>query len=288
MNPLVQMNQAMAYLEENLMGEINFGQMARIAGCSEYHFRRVFSYLAGISLGEYLRCRKLAVAGTLLRQGHKVIDCAIMLGYDSPDAFRKAFQGMHGVSPSQAKRLDAVLKAFPPMTFQLTIKGGTKMDYRIVHNKSFQIVGFKKRITLQFEGVNPQMASLYEKLTPEHIARLKALRNIQPEGILSVSANFTERTEEGTALEQYIGVATTQVPPSEYEVLPVDESDWAVFTVVGPFPKTVQDTWARIYAEWLPASEYQLTGGPELLWHENPDLTKPDCKSEIWIPVSRR
>lgn len=162
------------------------------------------------------------------------------------------------------------------------------MDYRIVHNKSFQIVGFKKRITLQFEGVNPQMASLYEKLTPEHIARLKALRNIQPEGILSVSANFTERTEEGTALEQYIGVATTQVPPSEYEVLPVDESDWAVFTVVGPFPKTVQDTWARIYAEWLPASEYQLTGGPELLWHENPDLTKPDCKSEIWIPVSRR
>ncbi len=288
MNPLVQMNQAMEYLEENLMEEISYEQMARIAGCSEYHFRRVFSYLAGISLGEYLRYRKLAEAGTLLRQGRKVIDCAMLLGYESPDAFRKAFQGMHGVSPSNAKRLDVALKAFPPMTFQLTIKGGTRMDYRIVHNQSFQIVGFKKRITLQFEGENPQIASLYEHLTPERVAQLKALCDIQPQGMLSVSANFTERTEEGSELDQYIGIATTQVPPSGYEALPVDESDWAVFTAIGSFPQTVQDVWARIYSEWLPASEYQLTGGPELLKHESPDLTKPDCKSEIWIPVTKR
>lgn len=286
MNPLVKMNQAMAYLEENLMGEIDFERMVRIAGCSEYHFRRVFSYLAGISLGEYVRYRKLAVAGTLLRQGRKVIDCALMLGYDSPDAFRRAFQAMHGISPSQAMRLDTMLKAFPPMTFQLTIKGGAKMDYRIEHNKKYRIVGFKKRITLQFEGVNPQTASLYEKLTPEHVAQLKAMCDVQPRGILSVSANFSERTEEGTELDQYVGVATTQAPPAGYDMLPVDESDWAIFTAAGPFPQAMQDTWARIYSEWLPTSEYQLTGGPELLWNESPDLSGPDCKSEIWIPVS--
>ncbi|MCU7700364.1 AraC family transcriptional regulator [Enterococcus gallinarum] len=144
MNPLENMNQAMAYLEENLLEEIDFTHMAKLAGCSEYHFRRVFSYLAGMSLSEYLRCRKLVLAGDLLKQGAKVIDTATLLGYDSSDAFSKAFRGMHGISPSQAKQLDVILKAFPPMTFQLTIKGGNKMDYRIVHNEPFQIVGFKK------------------------------------------------------------------------------------------------------------------------------------------------
>lgn len=162
------------------------------------------------------------------------------------------------------------------------------MDHRIVHIGSFQIVGFKKRITSQFEGVNPQINSLYEKLTPERIAQLKALCDIEPRGMLSVSANFSERTVEGTELDQYIGVATTKLAPEGYDLLPVEESDWGVFTVVGPFPKALQDTWARIYSEWLPASDYQLTGGPELLWHESPDLTRPDCKSEIWIPVEQK
>jgi AraC family transcriptional regulator len=83
-------------------------------------------------------------------------------------------------------------------------------------------------------------------------------------------------------------IAPTKEAPGRYDVLPVAESDWGVFSVTGPFPKAVQDAWARIFSKWLPASEYQLTGGPELLWHESPDLTKPDCKSEIWIPLEKR
>lgn len=289
MNPLAQMNRAMNYLEEHLMEEIDFGKMAGIAGCSEYHFRRMFSYLAGMPLGEYIRCRKLSLAGTLLKQGNKVVECAALLGYESADAFSKAFQGMHGIIPSKAKRVNAVLKAFPPMTFQLTITGGHKMDYRIIHSRGFRIIGFKQRITLQFEGVNPQTSFLFEKLTPERVAEMKALCDIEPQGMLSISANFAERTVEGTELDQYIGVATTKrVLPDGYDQLAVEESDWVVFTVVGPFPQAVQSTWARIYSEWLPSSRYQLTGGPELLRHESPDLTGPECKSEIWVPISKR
>lgn len=288
MNPLAQMNEAMAYLEEHLTDEIDFAWMGRIAGCSEYHFRRMFSYLSGMSLGEYIRSRRMALAGMLLREGKRVIDCATLLGYDSPDAFRKAFRELHGISPSEAKREGAALKAFPPVTFQLTIAGGSEMDYRTVHSGPFQVVGFKKRITLQFEGENLQMNSLSEQLTPERIAQLKALCDIDPQGILSVSANFAERTAQGTELDQFVGVATTKSAPRGYAALPVGESDWAVFTVVGPFPKAMQDAWARIYAEWLPSSEYQLTGGPELLWYASPDLTKPDCRNEIWIPISKR
>ena len=112
MNPLTQMNQAMDYIEEHLMDEISFERIAQISGCSEYHFRRMFSYLAGMPLGEYIRCRRLALAGTLLRDGHKVIDCAMLLGYASPDAFRKAFQGLHGISPSDLHRKRNVLMPY--------------------------------------------------------------------------------------------------------------------------------------------------------------------------------
>ncbi|MDR2909079.1 MAG: AraC family transcriptional regulator [Oscillospiraceae bacterium] len=292
MNPLAQMNEAMLYLEENMTGEISFGRMAQIAGCSEYHFRRMFSWLAGMPLGEYIRRRRLVLAATLLQQGNKVVDCALMCGYDSPDSFAKAFASMHGITPSQAKLQGAALKAFPPMTFQLTIKGGSTMEYRIVHKGTFKIVGFKKRVTLQFEGVNPQMESLTARLTPEIIAQLKGLCDTDPKGMLSVSANyddgFAERPKEGMELDQYTGVATTRPAPEGYDALQVAESDWAVFTSVGPFPKAMQDDWARVYAEWLPSSDWQLTNGPSLVWYESPDLTRPDCKTEIWIPVEKK
>src|SRR5699024_9433441 len=179
------------------------------------------------------------------------------------------------------------LKAFPPMTFQLTIKGGNEMDYRIVEKEAFKIVGLKKRITLVFEGVNHQMDSVLQVLTAENIKELKNLCDIEPKGILSVSTNFSERTVEGSELDQYIGVATTKQVSAQWDVLEVDSANWAVFTVVGEFPKAIQDTWARIYAEWFPTSGYELTGGPEILWNESPDTSKPNYKSEIWIPVSK-
>ncbi len=173
------------------------------------------------------------------------------------------------------------------MTFQLTIKGGNEMDYRIVEKDAFKIVGVKKRITLIFEGVNHQMDSMLQGLIMENIMELKNLCDIEPTGILSVSANFSERTVEGSELDQYIGVATTKPTPDHWAVLTVEATSWVVFTVVGAFPKALQNTWARIYGEWFPSSGYELTGGPEMLWNESPDTSKPDYKSEIWIPVKR-
>lgn len=294
MNSLKQMNLAMRYIEERLTSEIDPKELSRIACCSEYHFRRMFSFLSGMPLGEYIRRRRLAAAAALLKSGgKKIIDLALEMGYESPDSFSKAFQNLHGVTPSQAKKNKTAVKAFPPMTFQLKIAGGIEMEYRIVHKTPFWIVGLKKRITLQFEGVNPQMNSVVEKLTPEIVAELKNLCDTEPRGMLNISVRLAEcgsggcgvTPVEGAELDQYIGVATTGHAPVGYDVLPVDESDWAVFTVVGAFPKAVQDTWARIYAEWFPSSEYELTGGPEMLWFESPDLSAPDCKNEIWVPV---
>lgn len=288
MNLFAQLNEAMAYIEKNLMMDIDINQVSRIAGCSEYHFRRMFSTLAGIPLGEYIRRRRLSKAGVLLQSTRiKVIDLALQLGYESPEAFSKSFRAMHGVSPSQARKETVELKIFPPMTFQLTIRGGTEMRYRIVEKEDFYIVGLKKRVAMQFTGINPQISELAERLTPEIIAELKGLCDLEPNGILNVSADFSDRTAQGSQLDQYIGVATSKAAPGQYETLHVSASAWAVFKVTGVFPNAVQETWARIYAEWFPASGYELTGGPELLWNEDPDTTKPDYHSEIWIPVKK-
>ncbi len=288
MNVLAEFNEAMKYIEQNLMCNIELNQVSRIAGCSEYHFRRMFSFLSGMPLGEYIRRRRLSAAAILLQtESVKVIDLALRLGYETPEAFTKAFQAMHGVTPSQAKKEDIALKVLPPITFQLTISGGIEMNYRIIEKNEFNIVGFKKRITLQFRGINTQMGSLLQKLTPQIIAELKGLCDIEPKGILNVSANFQERTIEGSELDQYIGVATSQTGSNLYDILHVEASTWAVFKVVGAFPEALQNTWAKIYAEWFPASGYELTGGPELLWNESPDTSRADYKSEIWIPVRK-
>lgn len=291
MDAFAQLNKAMNYIEENLMGEIDDKELSRIACYSEYHFRRMFSFLAGMPLSEYIRRRRLAFAATILKNSEeKIIDLALRMGYNTPDAFAKAFQNMHGVSPSQARKSNVTLKAFPPMTFRITIQGGNEMNYRIVEKEAFFIAGIKKRIPLIYEGKNPHMDSMWASLTMDDFAELKQLSNVEPTGILCVSVNFSEGRflAEGDYLDQYIGVATTKVVPERWETLSVNACNWAVFTAAGEFPKTLQDTWARIYAEWFPASGYESTGGPEILWNESPDTSKPDYKSELWIPIIKK
>ncbi|EUJ47426.1 AraC family transcriptional regulator [Paenilisteria rocourtiae] len=290
MDTIKQMNLAMQYIEAHLMDELDYLELSKIACCSEYHFRRVFSYLAGMPLSEYIRLRKLAVAAILLRDSdEKIIDIAIRFGYESPDAFTRAFQSLHHVTPTQARKDTVQLKAFLPMTFQLKVQGGNLMDYRIETKEAFKIVGISKRIKLVYEGVNPQMDDMWARLKPEDFVALKKLSNIQPSGIICASTNFGEGRQEGAELDQYIGVATTvDNIPARWETLNVLPSNWAVFTVCGEFPQALQDVWARIYSEWLPTSGYEVVPGPEILWNESPDTSKPDYKSEIWIPVIRK
>jgi AraC family transcriptional regulator len=288
MDSLQRMNQAMAYIEQNLSGEIDFKQIERLALCSEYHFRRMFSFLAGISLSEYIRRRRLTLAAFELQNGSlMIIDLAIKYGYGSADAFSRAFMQLHGISPSEAKNSGIPLKAFPPMNFQLSIHGGSEMKYRIEEKPSFHIVGLMKTVNLIYEGVNPEIAAMWQSLTFDMITELKALSDIDPKGMISASINFTESRQEGSQLDQYIGVATTQPCPQSFKCLEVSAHTWAVFTSIGPFPETLQNIWGRIYAEWFPTSNFEQVYGPELLWNASKDTTQPDYHSEIWIPVKR-
>ncbi|MEH7518357.1 AraC family transcriptional regulator [Priestia megaterium] len=290
MDLLRNMNRALHYIEENLTNDIDFREVARLALCSEYHFKRMFSFLAGITLSEYIRRRRLTLAAFELKDSNiKVIDVAIKYNYSSPDSFTRAFQNLHGITPSEAKKNGSSLKAFPKMTFQLLIKGGNEMNYRIEEKEAFHIVGIKERVPIIFHGVNPKIAAMWESLNDETIRKLKELSNVTPLGLLSASVNFSEgRMEEKGQLDHYIGVATTKDCPDHLVQLEVPAGTWAVFEAVGPFPDTLQDVWGRIYSEWFPASNYEQVERPEILWNEHKNVTSPTFKSEIWIPVLKK
>ena len=289
MNLLEQMNGALNYVEHNLTNDIDYKEVSRIACCSEYHFKRMFSFLAGIPFSEYIRRRRMTLAAFDLKDSKmRVIDVAIKYGYHSADSFARAFQQMHGVTPTEARDDGHSLKAYPRMTFQLTIKGGNEMNYRLEEKDAFRIVGIKKRVPLIYHGVNPEIASMWASLDQETILRWKSLSNVEPSGLISASTNFSEGRLDNGELDHYIGVATTRDCPDIPAQLVVPASSWAVFEVVGPFPETLQDVWGRIYSEWFPASHYEQAEGPEILWNESKEITSPTFKSEIWIPVVKR
>lgn len=290
MDALERMNEALDYIEDNLTNEIDFKEAARLAFCTEYHFQRMFSFLAGITLAEYIRRRRLTLAALELNNSNvRVIDIAIKYGYSSPDSFTRAFQGLHGATPSEARNKGQSLKACPRMTFQLTIRGGSEMNYRIVEKETFRIVGIMKRVPIIFHGVNPEISAMWKTLDKETIGKLKMLSNVEPLGLLQASTNFSEgRMEEKGELDHYIGVATTGECQDDLAQLKVPASTWAVFETVGPFPDTLQDAWGRIYAEWFPSLNYQQSEGPEILWMENFEFDSPAFKSQIWIPVMKK
>lgn len=287
MNPLQDLNAALAYIEAHLDREVDIRAAARIAGCSEYHFRRMFAALAGMPISAYIRRRRLTLAAQELAAGARVTDVALKFGYESPDAFSRAFHAEHGIPPSQARQPGRALKAFCRMTFQLTIRGGTDVQYRIVEKEAFRIVGIMRRVRLQYQGVSPEIAAMWKDLGMDRIQQLKALSNVEPVGLVQASLNFSEGRQDGGSLDHWIGAATDRPCPPGFQALEVPALTWAVFEVVGPFPEALQNTWARIYAEWFPSSGYQAAEGPEILWNESDDTTSPAFRSEIWIPVKR-
>lgn len=289
MDSLSSMNNALTYIESHLTEVIDFKELSKIALCSEYHFKRMFSFLSGISLSEYIRRRRLTLAALELKDSNlRIIDIAMKYEYGSADSFSRAFYSVHGILPSEARNESAQIKAFPRMTFQLSIQGGCEMNYRIVEKEPFRLVGYKKRVPMVFSGVNPEITKMYELLTSEVIVQLKSLSNIEPTGMISASTNFSEgRMDEKGELDHYIGVATTSSDVGDFDELEVESNTWAVFESIGPFPETLQKIWGRIYSEWFPSSGYESVNGPEILWNESTDLHNPKYRSEIWIPVKK-
>ena len=275
------LNDAIGYIEENLADEIDYERLGRIACCSSYHFQRMFAYMAGVSLSEYIRRRRMSLAAVDLQsKGIKIIDVAEKYGYHSPTAFNRAFQSVHGIAPSVVKNEGVSVKSFPPITFKVTVKGGEEMNYRIETKDAFRIVGVSvplhKDIEENFTVIPPKWQEISMNGT---LQRLVGMMDTPPMGVLGVSTcNDTE------PWRYYIAVSSSQIK-NELEEYIVPAATWAIFSGEGT-NQSIQELERRIVTEWLPTSGYEYGSAPDVEVYLNPDPN--NAKYEVWIPVVKK
>ena len=286
---LKELNQIMDYIEEHLTEDLTLEEIANFAGASDYHLRTVFFHLAGLTLPEYIKNRRLAEANRALLKGHSVTEVAYRYGYQSLDGFTRAFKKWSGFLPSEIAKMQHS-KFFPKLSFKITVTGGISMEYKIVEQPEFYLAGVSKRVPMQFEGVNQAIVELAQSITPEQRAEMHALQNLEPKQIVNASYNADAAflKEEGQ-LTHLIGVLTTDGSPSQLlEKVKVPASTWAVFPNEGPFPTTMQETHANIYAQWLPSSDYEVIDVPGFSFTQMKEDKPGYAYSEVWTPVKKK
>lgn len=273
---LERLNQAMEHIERHLDQPIDAAELARIAATSEYHLRRMFSALAGMPLSEYIRRRRLTLAGAeVLARHDSLLEIAVRYGYGSGEAFARAFRAMHGVAPGEARRTGAELVSQPQLTFRLTVEGSSSMRYRVVERPAFTVVGPKTRVPLIHTGPNQSIIDFVRGIPPrtrDHLEEFAKLSNQDPQGIVAVCDDLDPSRAEGTELDYYHAVITTPesvesptTPLDDMAVLPVPPGTWAVFTTSGPAPEAIQllrDDYAPAIRDGVPYSTFDSTSDP--------------------------
>lgn len=286
------LRQAIKYVEGNLQSKIEIEDVARAAMSSKYHFQRMFHVLTGFTVTEYIRNRRLTLAAEeLAGTDSKVIDIALKYGYESPEAFAKAFQRIHGVTPLAAKKMNVKLKAFPRISFQIQIKGETEMNYRIVEEKAFKVIGkefiIKKdafaEIPVFVEGIwkNGTTARINESVDRESDALLNGY--------------YYDFREDGTRHYLFGAVLPDgNAVPLEFKMLAIPVQTYAVFDSRERVPESeelgleVQNIWKRIYSEWFPSASFEQVEGPCLEKYCWTDESQTESICEVWIPVRRK
>lgn len=284
---LKELNQVMNFIDDHLSEDISLTEVADYAGLSDYHFRQVFFYLSGMTLHEYIKGRKLSEANKELLNQEKVTDIAFKYGYESVEGFSRAFKKWSGYLPSEVSKL-GVSKLFPKLNFYIDVKGGESMEYKFIEKPSFKFAGVSKRVPMQFEGVNNAIVELANSITPEQRETMQSIKNLEPEEIVNVSYDhINDFMEDNGDLTHMIGVLTTEEVPSNLNSIEVPATTWAVFPNEGPFPKTLQDTYARIYSEWLPVADVQLVDVAKFSFTKMDEEKADYAYSEVWLPVER-
>ncbi len=285
MDWIERMNLVISYIENNITCDIDYGEIARLACCPNYHFQRMFAFMADISLSEYIRRRRLTLAAFELQQSDtSVIEIAHKYGYESHPSFTRAFRELHGIAPIEARKTGAKLKAYPPMSFHILVRGGTEMDYRIEKITEFSVVGIKQQV--RTEKAFSLIPSLWENIRENGMA--KKLFDLADEKTGSMSGSVLGICADGNWGENekfnyYMAVPCEKEPPEDMEKLEFPQSQWVVFEA-----HTLLDiikAWKRLYTEWMPTSGYNFANLPAIERYYPPGHNP---QNELWIPIVKR
>lgn len=274
------LNEAVDYIEDNLTETVSYERLGKIAGCSSWHFQRMFTFMAGVPLSEYIRRRKMSLAAVDLQDGGKIMDIALKYGYQSPTAFNRAFQSIHGIAPSMVKNEGVSVKSFPKLLFKITVKGVEEMNYRIEKKEAFRIIGVSEPMEHEMEKNFDMVPRMWqEAAVNETVQKLAGMMDGQPKGVMGISV-----CNDKEQWRYFIAVASS-LEDDSLDDYTVGAYTWAVFPGEGVCPQAIQQLEQRIVTEWLPASGYEYDNGPDIELYLNPD--PQNSKFEVWIPVVR-
>ncbi len=276
---------AIEYIEAHLTEDITVERIAEEVHISPFYFQKGFAMLCGYTVMEYVRNRRLALAGSELRSGTaRVIDVALKYGYDCPDSFAKAFARFHGATPAAVRKDGALLKSFAPLKIKIIVEGGTRMDYRIMEKDSFTVIGVSK--AFRYENAKADIPAFWA----QHYAEGKAA---------VVCGMYGINIARGQSDEVFDYMIADDCDPAKvaeegFETRVIPALTWAVFPCKGAMPDALQKVNAAIYAEWLPAcKEYEIGAGYCIEMYDDPGKYAGGTKSEdyyaeLWIPVKKR
>lgn len=283
-------NNAIEYIEDNLGSNISIDEIAKVAFTSRYHFQRMFHALTGVTLTEYIRNRRLTLAGEeLSSKDVKIIDVAAKYGYESPDAFTKAFQRLHGSTPSTIKKGNERLKSFPKLSFQISIKGECEINYRIVKQDEFKFFGVDFLTTLIDNALYKEIPEFCDKIWEDgtHLKINEFLGYSKMNMLYGIHYDFKE---DGSRRYMMGWKVPDKDIPNEYKIVNIPSCTWAVFDGRGDNLNTlaIADLWRLIYSEWFPSSGFEQIEGPcieKYFWDDNQYI---NYSCELWIPVKRK
>lgn len=284
------LNNAIEYIENNLDSTIAIDEIAKVAFISRYHFQRMFHAITGFTLGEYIRNRRLTLAAEeLTSKDAKVTDIAAKYSYESIDAFTKAFQRLHGVTPAKIKKGNVRVKSFPKLAFQISIKGECEMNYRIVEKDEFKVFGVDFETTIVGNALYKEIPEFCEKIWADgtHHKINKFLGYPKMNMLHGIHYDYKE---DGSRRYMMGWEVSDKDIPNEYKIVEVSSYTWVVFDEKGNNLNRVaiSDLWKRIYLEWFPTAGFEEIEGPcveKYFWDDN-QYDSYSC--EVWIPVKRR
>lgn len=280
------LNKSLEYVEANLTKEVDIEKAAGIAACSAFHYQRMFTYIAGVPLSVYIRRRRMtAAAFDLTMTDIKIIDLASKYGDDSPTAFNRAFKNVHSVAPTIARKQGVRLTAYPPITFNISIKGEAAMNYKIVEKEAIRMVGVKIEEPMTMEECMIEIPKFWQKINAEGIIPklCELIEGAEPQGILGVSIS-----EDKMRSDYFISVATSKPCPDGMKEYLTKPGTWAVFEGIGAMPESMQNLQKSIFSDWLPISGYEFGQPINVEVYPEGDQSAADYKCQVWLPIVKK
>lgn len=279
-------SKAIEYIETHITEDLTTSDIAKEVCISSFYFQKGFSMLCGFTVAEYIRQRRLTLAGSeLVSTDNKIIDIAMKYGYDSPDSFTKAFTRFHGSTPTAVRRDGAMMKSFASLKINISLKGGYTMDYKIIEKEAFTVLASGSRF--KYDSCKEEIPKFWQ----EHYESGKGNVVCGMYGI-----NIDKSMGNSDEFEYLIAddYKTGNDIPEGFTTRVIPEHTWAVFSCKGAMPKAMIDVNQKIFSEWLPnCKDYEIAEGYNIeTYTDINDYPKgnqdENYYSELWIPVKKK